>query len=253
MPVRKIAAIEKQRVVLPAQGGDKLVHNAAGHADKFVFRPARQFREVNRIEPQPGQALPESRGAHLHGRRGAQSRLARDVASEDQVGPGQRVAVGFKKLRNPAKVIAPGMLFVSKRLVEREFRLGVEIEGVSPHGAALAPAARKPHKSVYGDRQNEPIVVVRVLADQVDSSRRARDKMGLAAEDLFEFLFNHSGGLAWAFEVSSTIARGPPGFSAHSSPSGFSTEGFEQVLWPFPRRESHSRTSPLPFPRSPDT
>ena len=126
--VCQVAAIEKQRVVLLPQCRNKLVHNAAGHSDEFVFRPARELGEIDGVEPQPGQVLPEGRSAHLHRRGGTQAGLARDVAAVNDVGAGQRVVVLFEILQDAAKVIAPRELFVPDDIAERKFGLGVEIE-----------------------------------------------------------------------------------------------------------------------------
>ena len=103
----------------------------------------------------------------------------------------------FEKLQDAAKVIAPRKLFVSEEMVERKLGLRVEIEGKGSYAAVLTAAARKPDKPVDGRRQNVPVVVVGVLADQVYSSRSARHDLWLRAENLFEAQFDHGRRLRW--------------------------------------------------------
>jgi len=58
------------------------------------------------------------------------------------------------------------------------------------HAAVAARPQRDPHRSIDGQRQDEAVVVVGVLADQIDPARRANHPLRLAAETPHEMLYD---------------------------------------------------------------
>src|SRR2546426_11507183 len=83
--ILELAAIEEQGVVLAAERRNKLVHDAARHADEFVFSPASELDERNGLDFETEQPMPEDGRAHFDGRPGAEPRLARHVSAEYEV------------------------------------------------------------------------------------------------------------------------------------------------------------------------
>ena len=189
--VFQVAAIEEQGVVSAAQRRDELVHNPAGHAHKFVLRPACQLDRLDGLQAQLHEALPENRGAHLHRRRRAESGLPRNVAAKHQVRAGKPVTIGFQKLGDAPKVVAPGVRRVLLNRIETELRRIVEVKRPDANRAIAARAPRKPDIAIDGRRQHKPVVVVSVLANQVDAARRADHHLGSGSESLLEGCLNH--------------------------------------------------------------
>src|SRR5439155_23268251 len=68
----------------------------------------------------------------------------------------------------------------------------IEVEGMSADRAVRAGAPGEPHVAVDGGGQDKAVVVVGVLADQVDAPRRAHHDFGRRAECLLEGFLNHS-------------------------------------------------------------
>src|SRR5439155_23807694 len=107
------------------------VHDAAGHADEFVLRAAGQLDRLNRVETEVHEPLPERRRSHFHRRRGAQSRLTRNVAAKDQVGTREAMPAGLEKLCHAAKIVAPRMNGILLDSVQAKLDRVIEVERMS--------------------------------------------------------------------------------------------------------------------------
>ena len=68
------------------------------------------------------------------------------------------------------------------RIVYFELYPVLEVDGVAHHGVRTVGAYFRHDAFVYGTGEDEPAVVVGVLADEVDTSRREVDVAGLAVE-----------------------------------------------------------------------
>ena len=61
------AAVDQERIPGDAAGGDILVHDAAAHADEFVFRALGDFGRRHRLERQARRRDERMRDARLRG------------------------------------------------------------------------------------------------------------------------------------------------------------------------------------------
>src|SRR5208337_3100991 len=112
----------------------ELVHDAARNAHKLVLSLAREFDEIYRIHIEVEKIFPECGRAHFHRRRGAEARLARHVAAKNHVGARKPMAILLEVFRDPANIIAPGILAILLDIIKAEFDRAIEIEGMHSDG-----------------------------------------------------------------------------------------------------------------------
>src|SRR5205823_9530045 len=110
----------------------------------------------------------------------------------DQVGSREAMPAGLEKLCHAAQIVAPGMDSVPLDSVQAKLDRVIEVEGMSADRAVRAGAPGEPHVAVDGGGQDKAVVVVGMLADQVDAPRRAHHDFGRRAECLLEGFLNHS-------------------------------------------------------------
>jgi hypothetical protein len=177
-------AVEKQRVPGLAPDRRGLVHDAAGHAGVVVFRALGQRRPL--VDGQVEAAEVDQRGEHRRLQRGRRGEAGAEwhVGGDGHAGAGHVVA-GLAQHPHDARDVGCPARYV----------LG-EVEGDPLVGL------RRPHRPLRtvhpggGDDgalgqcegEHEAVVVVGVLADQVDPPGRGPHPVGLGAVDLAELL-----------------------------------------------------------------
>ena len=182
------AAVDQKRVPGHAAGGDVLVHDAAAHADEIVLGPLAHLGGRHRLEGQARGGEESVRDADLERGRRAQSGSERNVAPHDEVGADKAATALLQHRRDAEHVVRP-VVTTARRggRVEVELARGVHEHGVDADPAVVTRRAGDERRKIQRRRHDEAVVVVGVLADQVDSSRRAADRR-LAAEAQPEFL-----------------------------------------------------------------
>ena len=174
-------------------GGNHLVHDAAVHTDPAVFRALAEQRHLRGIPRKAADALKRSRHCQFVGGGGGQARAHRHVAGRDAFPSLQLAARFLQRPRHAFRIFAPVFrLFFQARAIEFQGR--VVIEGMQHDAPVGARAQRDPSRPVDCHRQDKPVVVVGMLADQVDASRGAHHDGGRLSKPGGELSPN---GLLW--------------------------------------------------------
>eukprot|EP00962_Isochrysis_galbana_P057649 scaffold30091_cov101-Isochrysis_galbana.AAC.1 len=187
------AAVDQQGVPFPPTRGDKLVHDTARGAAEGVLAPLADEGLLGRVDPQAVDRLNQGGGGHLQRRRRRQPAPQRYSRQHDRVKP----APARRQLRqvpghHAAHVVGP--VAGRSRLERRIAREGGD-GATHPAIGRAYPAHRRAGRPRRDDRvpvdaegHHEALVVVGVLADEVDSAGRADHHRRLPTEDVGEQL-----------------------------------------------------------------
>ena len=188
--IAQVAAIEQQRVVGLAERRDKLIHNPALDADERIFGPLGQQRQLLAQDVEPVEDLEGIADGNLERGRGREAGAARDIAGDQQVRAAERMAGNQERFHNAADVIAPGMLGAALDLVEREL-IGVgQVGGYDMHAPVVAGARGHIRRPIDRHRKDKTVVVVGMLADQIDTARRTDHQVRMDAVMALESIAN---------------------------------------------------------------
>src|SRR5579883_707413 len=80
------------------------------------------------------------------------------------------VAGALQDIGHALWVIDPGLALAETKRIQLEAGTAFEVGGVDDHAVVGAPLAEHAHFAVDGHRQHETLVVVGVLADEVDAA-----------------------------------------------------------------------------------
>src|SRR5579883_2141514 len=253
MKVGQVAAIKKQGVILLAERRNELIHNAGRNTYKFVFRLLSEFDQRDRVRLAVQNFFPEDRRADFNRSRGAKARFTRHVSTHHKVHAGQFQTISLHELRDAAKVIAPGMLFIFLHPIKVKLNLVLKIDGVSADFSICSPATRVPHRAINRRGQDEALVVIRVLANQIYAARSASHHFRLQAEYFTKTFFNpHEGELA-SLSIESHESSAPD-FCRRTPRCAKREPGQEQrpvIPRPFLPPENHSKMLRCRFRRWP--
>ena len=169
------AAVDQERVAGEAAGRDILVHDAAAHADIVVLRPLADFRHFDRLERQPGGGHQRMRDAHFERGRGTQARAERHVGEDDEIGAGEAPTALFQHHGDAEHIVRPFVPAAGRRRVEVELARLVHDHRIDPEPPVGPRRGGDEGGEFERRRHDEAVVVVGVLADQVDPPRRAAD------------------------------------------------------------------------------
>ncbi len=174
-----------------AGGGDgQLVHDAAGHAGELVLGLLRQPGRAPRIPRQIGDGAEGPSDGNLERRRRGQPGAGRHLARDREVRATERVARPEHRPRDAGDVAEPSAAGTAPvglgrgaalQVVERQLARLAELGGVGAQHAILARNKGDGDVAINRHRQDETVVVVGVLADQVDPAGRDRDARAHAA------------------------------------------------------------------------
>ena len=170
---REVARVESQRVAGPAEERRELVEETRLRADPVVLDPGAEARQHAAVGLGAAAVL-EQRERERHLERGGRREPgpARHVAADRQLGAPKAVAGALQLRHRPAHEGCPP--------VGPRRRGQLEGVGLAELGGARANLAVRPVARLHRDpeldreRQAEPVVVVGVLADQVDAPRPER-------------------------------------------------------------------------------
>src|ERR1700733_14540186 len=171
---RQRSAIEQQRVIFLAVQRDKLIHDSHARADKLVLGSAAQSRELQSIRMRPRRIRKRQRRRNFDRRRRTQPRAHRHFALDQEIRAALR-NTGFLQLnRNADRIVAPR--FRRRYGIRRkiDFRRRRKFVRINRQFAIAAWPNRNPAIKFDRGRHREPIVVVGVLADQIDAAGRAK-------------------------------------------------------------------------------
>jgi hypothetical protein len=183
------AAVEQQCVVGPAEQRRRLVHAPGGRAGHLVLGA-----HAGRREPRPAGVLGEQPQAEqvagggpdgaLERRRARQAGAHRHRAVDGDVEPAHRVALGAQGPQHPGHVGPPALGSARPDVGQPHLDQLVGLYRPHPKEVVGAGRARGIRALGEGDRQHQPVVVVGVLADQVDPARRRPDPLRVRSEHL---------------------------------------------------------------------
>src|ERR1700730_6078542 len=170
---RERAAIEEDRVSRPRRERDERVHDADLHPDDLVLRFLADPRWPLVVHREAAERPGGDPGRHLErGGRGEACPL-RQVPAERDVHPRKRDPGAAQRPEDAADVVAPAMVRVgADRLADGKGNALAQVRGVHANLAAGAGARRHLDSGLDRHRQDEPLVVVGVLADEVHAARR---------------------------------------------------------------------------------
>ncbi len=100
-------AIEQQQMIFPAHHGNKLVHDAAGHAGEFVFGLLAEQRLLDGIQLPAGGGLQQGGHTHLQGGAAGQPAAERDGRVQQNIQSGGPNAACLKTGDDAAGIIRP--------------------------------------------------------------------------------------------------------------------------------------------------
>ena len=175
------AAVQQQGVIPLAAGGDHLIHDAAVAADELVLRLLAVEGNLGLADGKPLGFLEGLADGHLQGGGRGKAGALGHVAGDHQVEAAQGVATGLQMLDHAADVVAPALIRVmGDGLVQAEqIPLVAVVGGDHVHQVVAAPADGDAGLVVDGTGQHEAVVVVGVLADEVDAAGGAHQQVGL--------------------------------------------------------------------------
>ena len=169
------AAVELEGVAGGAEEVDELVHDAATHPGELVLGCLSDAGERDAVEPEH-KLLVEREGDSGSDRRGrGHAGPERDVAAEGAVEARDLEASGADLGDDAEHVVGPAAIGRQQRRRSALVRL-VEIDGEQAVAEPAVGCDRERDRTVDGRGEHEPLVVVGVLADQVDAAGRADDE-----------------------------------------------------------------------------
>ena len=161
------AAVDLEKALLPAVDVDELVHDAAADAHELVLGFLGQLDQGQVVDLQPGEGVQgEGQAALERGRRG-HARPDGDVAAEDAVEAADAVARLEELVDDALEVVGPAERgAVELADLAAEFLVVVVGDEVAD---AVGPGRDGEDDGlVRGAGQDEALVVIGVLADEVD-------------------------------------------------------------------------------------
>ena len=159
------ARIDEQCAVLVGQHGGQRIHDADAGAGEAVLGLLRQPRHLDRLELEAVEIAQRAQEGDRQRRARGQARAHGDVRAHFEVaaGPDARPERRGQALH----VVDPA----ARRRLRAELVLaGSRLGGIHVHDAVVARAPLDPHRVGNRGRQDEALVVVRVLADQVHAA-----------------------------------------------------------------------------------
>ena len=200
------AAVDEQRMPVLAQCRDELIHDAATAADELVLGLLAQQRDVAQAGIEPEGRLQRLAHGHFQRSRRAEACTLRHVAADHHIQPmGQRAETLDEDIDDAADVVGPALVTVLGTCISSELVALVVIVG--SHDPDAIVGTRRDGDfggEVDGAGQHETVVVVGVLADQVDTTRCADDVGGCGVQFLLQqggcVLDGVGGGLAGAHD-----------------------------------------------------
>ncbi len=167
------ARVQQQGAPRPAVAGDELIHHPALRAGELALRLLAHPRDRGGLERQARYVEERAGRCDFQRGRGAQPRADRDGAVDGQLRAGQPAARPLEHRGHAANIVGPGPGRAGGLRVEIDVgRLGICRR--AEHQPAIAARGRLDRgEAVDRHRQDVAVVVIRVLADEIDAAGRA--------------------------------------------------------------------------------
>ena len=176
------AAVEQQGVALLAEQRGGLVHDPARDPDELVLRAPGERGQLGPGHGQPVKLGERQRGRALQRGRRRQRGAALQVSVDGDAGPADGQPASRSAQAVPAGYAAQPAAARGERVERHRGRRVGGLAGAQLEQAVITPRRRGAHPLAEGEREHEALVVVGVLADQVDPCpgrarhRRARGR-----------------------------------------------------------------------------
>ncbi len=178
------AAVELEDFLLPAVDVDELVHDAAADADELVLGPLGQLDQGQAVEAQAEHVVEGEGQAALDRRRRGHPGADGNVPAEDAVEAADLVPGPQELVDDALKVVGPAQRGAVEA-AELAAELLVEVARDEMADVVGTRGGGEDDGLVGGPGQDEALVVVGVLADEVDAAR-GDDEERLSGEVLPE-------------------------------------------------------------------
>ena len=169
-------AVEEDGIVLLAHRTRELIHDTAVHARVVVLRILTDQREVHvRDIAEAEKIADDEAGQYLEGGTGAEARAVRDVAVDDDVETAlELMTTLLERPHHTHRVGDPALLLQRPELVEGRLddTVAAQIHAVETKLPVRTTTGRRVGTDGQCTRENVTTIVVRMLTDQVHTSRR---------------------------------------------------------------------------------
>ena len=186
-------AVQQNGVVFFAHGGGKLVHNAAVHTHKFIFRFLADFRQFRLRQAKAKQCVQRHGRGQLNGGRRGQARSQRHIAPKQHIRPAvKRQSAPLHGPKNTQRVIGPVLFGVMGQVIYVRLHQArfFKIQRIKAYFPVRAFGRR--HIGVKRQRTGEYMtaVIIGMLPDKVYAGGCAEKARGLCRRKNFiKFLF----------------------------------------------------------------
>src|SRR5437867_4088046 len=181
-PALQAPRVDQERPPLDAEARRHLVHHPDARADELVLGPLAEERPPDVVEREAKGRAQRAQHRDLERGAGGEARPDRHAGRDAEVEAEDQRAVGPQRPREPLHVVEPA---AAGRLRTERVLLHLARQARARRAHLLVGARRELGHRALRDRhrEHEALVVVRVLADQVDPTRRVgRDGRGPAEE-----------------------------------------------------------------------
>src|SRR5271165_262427 len=177
-------AIQKNCAPRLPHTGDELVHDTDSRPNEIVLGLTAQFRNLRQGQAGSAEVHQGERGSYLDRGRRTQPGSDRDLRVDEKICADKFVPVLLKNFGNAHDVVAPCTGALPRHAVEIEFEVAGEFFGVD--GQLSIPPWGDGHIGREADRggHDEPVAVVGMLTNQVDSAGRTIDSRATAVNFL---------------------------------------------------------------------
>ena len=209
---RQAAGVEQQGFGSVGQAGGHLVHDAAAHASEFDLGALGQLGDLHIVQCQAEQLAEAAQRSHFQRRAGRQAHANRHGGRDMNVQ--RRYWSALVPRQHQAAVHIAGKM-VGRRLRQGKAHRLTEFGRMQGKSKRAVAAHRDMRALRNGDRQHEAVVVVGVLAQQVDPPRRAGFGLGRCAVNIFEPAHDKS---TWTCCSSSALSSGSASIAKKPAP-----------------------------------
>ena len=179
------SAIEKESMSRSSHAGHELVHDSNPRADESIFGALAELREVGQGHPNSAEARQGQRRCNFQGRGGTQSRADWHFAVNEQIRSLKFVTTQLQQASDAKNVVAPCAGALLGKVGEIELEITGKFFGVDEQFSVRPRCNRHVGGEPDGGGHDKAIIVVGVLADQIDAARGAED-LGRVPEEFLE-------------------------------------------------------------------
>src|SRR6185503_13959860 len=158
-----------------AEKRNKLVHYPDARANKFVFRTLANERQFALADVDSRNSCQRASSCDLHRSRRTQPGPNRHFTAYFQPRSMQSIAGSLEHDRDANRIITPMPASCQVRIIKIDFYFIVEILRTDLEFAIFARRDAGPRVEINRRRHHKAVVVICVLADEIDAPRRTED------------------------------------------------------------------------------